>query len=200
MTVFNNARGELASRAIHEAGHAAAFIALGWELDYVTLSFDGSGRGRTVPVDPYLGTIGQRRLVAAAGVIAGLQQNGWRVTNRGAIDIFCGSADNRFEVCGLRSGSMNRIDRGSLVGRPDEDLYAFAVEGAEEPVAPEDAASIWNACGAFVASVLSAVVAIAYGLLESREITLAGSAATGLYTAAMRGRPPALLPAWATVL
>jgi hypothetical protein len=46
--------------AKHESGHAVGFLSLDWALDYVTIA---GSRGRTLPVNPYLGTIGQRLLV-----------------------------------------------------------------------------------------------------------------------------------------
>jgi hypothetical protein len=173
--------------AKHESGHAVGFLSLGWALDSVTIA---EPRGRTLPVNPYLGTIGQRLLVAASGVIAGFLANGWRLTDRGAWELFCGSGDNRFEVLGM-SGASSRIDRAIAVG-PSEDLEPFSVEGAEIPFAPQDAVGVWRDCEMFVASTAHGIAALAQQLVV--EDTLSGDAASKIFNAAMFGRPSALLP------
>jgi len=177
--------------AKHESGHAVGFLALGWELDYATISVGGSqSRGRTLPVNPYAGTTGQRLLVAASGVITGFLANGWRLTDRGVKELFCGSNDDRFEVLGV-SGGLSRLDRAIAVG-PSEDLEPFSVEGAELPFAPGSAVAVWRDCEMFVASAAHAVAAIAEQLVV--HDTLSGDAASGIFDVAMLGRPAALLP------
>ena len=177
--------------AKHESGHAVGFLALGWELNYVTITVDGSQpRGRTLPVNPYLGTTGQRLLVAVSGVITGFLANGWRLTDRGVRELFCGSDDNRFEALGM-SGALNRLDRGIAVG-PSEDLEPFSNEGAEIPFVPENAVAAWRDCEMFVASTAHAVDAIAQQLVL--HDTLSGDAASKIFDIAMLGRPAALLP------
>src|SRR5205823_3924307 len=158
----------------------------GWALDYVTIA---GPRGRTLPVNPYLGTIGQRLLVAASGVIAGFLANGWRLTDRGVRELLCGSGDNRFEALGM-SGALSRIDRAIAVG-PSEDLEPFSVEGAETPFVPQDAVGVWRDCEMFVASTAHAVAALAQQLVV--EDTLSGDAASRIFNAAMLDRPSALL-------
>ena len=173
--------------AKHESGHAVGFLSLGWELDYVTIA---GPRGRTLPVNPYLGTIGQRLLVAASGVIAGFLANGWRLTDRGVRELLCGSVDHRFEALGI-SGALSRIDRAIAVG-PSEDLEPFSVEGAEIPFVPQDAVGVWRDCEMFVASTAHAVAALAQQLVV--EDTLSGDAASKIFNTAMLDRPSALLP------
>ena len=181
-------------RAEHESGHAVGFLALGWELDYVTITVDGSQpRGHTQPVNPFLGTTGQRLLVAASGVITGFSANGWRLTDRGVKELFCGSDDNRFEARGMRSGTLNRLDRAIAVG-PSEDLAPFSIEGAETPFAPENAIEAWRDCEMFVSSTEHAVAAIAQQLLV--HDTLSGDVVSEIFDTAMHGRPAALLPHW----
>lgn len=181
-------------RAEHESGHAVGFLALGWELDYVTITVDGSQpRGHTQPVNPFLGTTGQRLLVAASGVITGFLANGWHLTDRGVKELFCGSDDNRFEARGMRSGTLNRLDRAIAVG-PSEDLAPFSIEGAETPFAPENAIAAWRDCEMFVSSTEHAVAAIAQQLLV--HDTLSGDVVSEIFDTAMHGRPAALLPHW----
>ena len=181
--------------AKHESGHVVGFLALGWELNYVTITTDGSQlRGRTLPVNPYLGTTEQRLLVAASGVITGFLANGWRVTDRGVKELFCGSDDNRFEALGV-SGSLNRLDRAIAVG-PSEDLEPFSIEGAEIPFVPENAVEAWRDCEMFVASTAHAVDAIAQQLVV--HDTLSGDAASKIFDIATLGSPAALLPQWIT--
>jgi len=180
--------------AKHESGHAVGFLALGWELNYVTITVDGSQlRGRTQPVDPHLGTTGQRLLVAASGVITGFLANGWRLTDRGVRELFCGSDDNHFEALGMSSGALNRLDRAIAVG-PSEDLEPYSIEGAEIPFVPENAVAAWRDCEMFVASTAHAVDAIAQQLVV--HDTLSGDAASRIFDIAMLGRPAALLPLW----
>ena len=181
-------------RAEHESGHAVGFLALGWELDYVTITVDGSQpRGHTQPVNPFLGTTGQRLLVAASGVITGFLANGWRLTDRGVNELFCGSDDNRFEARGMRSGTLNRLDRAIAVG-PSEDLAPFSIESAETPFAPENAIAAWRDCEMFVSSTEHAVAAIAQQLLV--HDTLRGDVVSETFDTAMHGRPAVLLPPW----
>lgn len=177
--------------AKHESGHAVGFLALGWKLKCVTIATDGSQlRGRTVPVNPYVGKTGQRLLVAASGVITGFLANGWRLTDRGVRELFGGSNDNRFEALGM-SGALNRLDRAIAVG-PSEDLEPFSIEGAEAPFTPENALAAWRDCEMFVASTAHAVAAIAQQLLV--HDTLSGDAVSQIFDAAMLGSLPPLLP------
>lgn len=177
--------------AKHESGHAVAFLALGWELSYVTIASGGpEPRGQTMPVDPYLGTIGQRLLVAASGVITGFLANGWRLTDRGVRELFCGSQDNRFEALHM-SGTVSRLDRAIAVG-PSEDLEPFSIEGADVPFAPEDAVAVWRDCERFVASTVDAAAAIAQQLVA--HDTVSGDDASMIFETVMLDRPAALIP------
>jgi hypothetical protein len=180
--------------ARHESGHAAAFLALGIPLDYVTIVGHGSQpRAHTQPVDVAVGTHGQKTLVCASGVITGFEFSGQRLTDAGIAELLTGSADDQFELEGMLSGRITRLARAAFVGR-GEDLERISPEVTEGSFTPASAVIFWRDCESFVKSITPAVDAIAEQLVARGR--LPGDETTRIAVAAMAGRPAPWIPPW----
>ena len=180
--------------ARHESGHAAAFLALGIPLDYVTIVGDASQpRPHTQPVDVTEGTHGQKTLVCASGVITGFEFSRQRFTDTGIAELLTGSADDQFALEGMLSGRIIRLPRAPFVGH-GEDLERISPEATEGSFTPASAVIFWRDCERFVQSITPAVDAIAEQLVVQGR--LPGDATARIAAAAMAGRPAPWIPAW----
>lgn len=180
--------------ARHESGHAAAYLALGIPLDYVTIVGHGSQpRPHTQPIDVTAGTHGQRTLVCASGVIAGFEFSRQQLTDTGIAELLVGSADDQFELEGTQSGRIIRLPRVAFVGH-GEDLERISPEATEESFTPENAVIFWRDCERFVESITPAIAAIAEQLVARGH--LPGDETAHLAAAATDGRSAPWIPPW----
>ena len=180
--------------AAHECGHALAFWAQGIPLDYVTIIGHGTmPRPHTQPVDVNSGSLGQKLLINASGVISGFWRNNWEFSDVGIAELLIGSADGCFETLGSLSGRVTRIPRAGLIG-PGEDLEPAVWLMGGKVSAYDHAIRYWRECERFVASVMPAIAAITPHLIERGEVP--GDEVAVRAAVAMAGQPDPWLPGW----
>lgn len=178
--------------ACHESGHAVGFLAQSMPLRYVTISgVDQMPVPHVQPVDPAAGSWGQRALIGASGLIAGFRSSGWSLSRQGVIDLLLGSADDQFELVGLRSGRRVRRPRGPIAAA-HQDLSWI---DPPQPFGRAGAVIFWAESEQFVVQAGPAIVALAGQLV--RHGTISGTEAAAVFTLAMHGLPVLRVPGWA---